>query len=696
MTTETTKVSGVMADMTTADAVLSFWFDGDLSDNFRCKWFPPDGSGKQRAVDCEVRERFGSLLAQAERRELDEWRRARDSAVALILVLDQFSRHVHRTTGEDDPENEARAEQRAENDAYALAVATEVLDKQWHVDMSVPHFVFVMMPIRHSPTTAGLQALLKTIDERKQLQQQHADLLEKFRRTTTNRLMHLRGDEHAPGDASDATNTADVSDDDILERAFMETDESDMPRNRLYRAMHEYLVKMRASEHSHMAVSLSGGVDSMVIAYLLHRLRPLHNNYEIVAVHIDYGNRDESAAECDYVRRWCARFGIVFHVRRIDEVKRATTKRDDYEKISREIRYGTYAEVMRQYGAPGMCFGHHRGDVQENVISNMMKGLSLLNLNGMSASSIVNGVHIWRPLLDFDKDAIFEFAHRYGVPYFKDTTPKWSTRGKLRNQLVPLLRDMYGDGFLNNLSTLGAESTQCSELIESSIMAPIMASVRTSEVAVWLDCSLLTPQPFFVWKEVFRSVCHHIMGNSMVREKPIRELIAKLARFTGENGSWVTLKKGNRSYLTHDRQLIIFRDRFFPLRQPPYAPPQTVLEPGETYEFGPWTVKTRLVPESDDAVERLKTRKPFQLWDLVQGDGLEYTFPNAPRLVIDCDSRLPVLRALDKVVTDVMPIVSSVGSFDEREGGGGGGDQGGGDGDASWQTWVHVTLAYQN
>lgn len=35
---------------------------------------------------------------------------------------------------------------------------------------------------------------------------------------------------------------------------------------------------------------------------------------------------------------------------------------------------------------------------------------------------------------------------RYGVPYFKDSTPSWSTRGKLRTQLMPLLLDMYGEG----------------------------------------------------------------------------------------------------------------------------------------------------------------------------------------------------------------------------------------------------------
>lgn len=660
-----------------ATEVLRFWFDGDQAETYRCKWFPADGSERQKQTDDEVAQQFGALLKQAESGELEHWRESVDECVALILLLDQFSRHVYRDRSVE--ENEV---QRTRNDAHALEIVEQtLLPRRWHQQLPVPKFVFALMPLRHSPTPERLNDVLQKIEERKALQEKHADLLEKFRRTTTGRLQHLRGGPSEGGE---------IADEEILERAFMETDESDMPRNRLYRAMDEYLAKMNAQEHSHLAVSLSGGVDSMVVAYLLHKLQHKYGGFTIVAVHLDYGNRPESGAECDYVRRWCERFGIVFHVRKIDEVKRATTRRDDYERISREIRYSTYAEVMSTYNIPGMCFGHHRGDVQENVISNMMKGLSLLNLNGMQASSIVNGVRIWRPLLDFDKDVIFEFAHRYGVPYFKDTTPKWSTRGKLRNHLVPLLRDMYGDGFLNNLSALGAESTQCAELVDSQVLAPIMRSVGTSEVAVWVDCGLLSDQPLFVWKEVFRQVCHSIMGNSMVREKPLHELIQKLERLeagpTGkakhknkdaEVGSWVTLKKGNRSFLTKDKQLIIFRDRFFP-RQP-YAKRHFAVTAGESYTFGPWQVRTELLDESDHVVLELRDRKPLTIWDLVRSNGLSYVFPNAPQLVVDCDSRFHVLRAIEKVITDAMPIVSSVGAFDVAD-----------------AKWVHVTLFYTN
>lgn len=642
--------------------VLAFWFGGDQTDNYRSKWFPPEASEKQKRMDALIAERFGALLQRAERHELDQWQEQREALVALIVLLDQFSRHVYRRS--------ESKEQLLRNDAHALELAQVLVEKSWHEDLEVPKFVFVMMPLRHTPTAERLHTVLESISAREALQSSHVDLLEKFRRTTQNRLQHLRGEKRVE------------SDDDILERHFVEMDESDMPKNKLYKSMHEYLVTMRAKDFPYMAVSLSGGVDSMVVAYLLHKLRAFHNNFGIVAVHLDYGNRDESRAECEYVRQWCARFDIAFHVRRIDEVKRNATKRDDYERISREIRYATYAEVMTQYGAPGMCFGHHRGDVQENVISNMMKGLSLLGLNGMSATSIVNGVRIWRPLLDFDKDAIFDFAHRYGIPYFKDTTPAWSTRGKLRNQLVPLLAELYGDGFLNNLSNLGAESTQCGELVETNILAPIMETVGVTEVAVWLDCTLLAAQPFFVWKEVLRSVCHSIMGNSMVREKPIRELIMKMARHSGV-GMWITLKKGNRSYITEDRKLIIFRDNFFP--RAPYAQAQLGVHVGETYSFGPWTVSISLLEGGDATVLALKDREPFTMWDLIKDDGLAYVFPNAPALAISSEKRISVLKRLEKPITDFMPLIAAVGKFDdaaeERE---------------ETDKWVHVQLQYCN
>ncbi len=105
----------------------------------------------------------------------------------------------------------------------------------------------------------------------------------------------------------------------------------------------------------------------------------------IVAMHIDYANRPESGREAAYVQEWSNILGISCHVRTINEATRGVTERDAYEKITRAIRYGFYQDcrekalqgeftpIGKTVNVSGVIFGHHLGDVQENVISNVMR-----------------------------------------------------------------------------------------------------------------------------------------------------------------------------------------------------------------------------------------------------------------------------------------------------------------------------------
>jgi uncharacterized protein (DUF924 family) len=71
----------------TPRSVLRFWFDQhDLKD-----WF----AGK-RAFDLAVKKRFAETLERAMRGELSNWRDTPDGRLAEIIVLDQFSRQIHR------------------------------------------------------------------------------------------------------------------------------------------------------------------------------------------------------------------------------------------------------------------------------------------------------------------------------------------------------------------------------------------------------------------------------------------------------------------------------------------------------------------------------------------------------------------------------------------------------------------------
>ena len=100
--------------------VLDFWFGGVQKENYKTKWFPANKELEAK-VDHEVYHRFNSTFEAALDGGLDAWKRkgVREH-VALIVVLDQFSRHIYRfkkLEGDD--------EERKIADLEALSTAKE-------------------------------------------------------------------------------------------------------------------------------------------------------------------------------------------------------------------------------------------------------------------------------------------------------------------------------------------------------------------------------------------------------------------------------------------------------------------------------------------------------------------------------------------------------------------------------------------
>ncbi len=128
--------------MADAQDVLDFWFGPAASPDCgqarpgqaRPQWFRKDA-----AFDAEIRRRFGELHRQAVAGGLDGWDAEPSTLLALIVVLDQFSRNLFR--------DDARA---FAADAAALAAAGKMLDRGWDIALLPVQRAFVYLPFEHA------------------------------------------------------------------------------------------------------------------------------------------------------------------------------------------------------------------------------------------------------------------------------------------------------------------------------------------------------------------------------------------------------------------------------------------------------------------------------------------------------------------------------------------------------------------
>lgn len=122
----------------TPSQVIDFWFDapgGPEHGRTRGLWFT-----KSAATDALIRERFGASVEAGLRGELDGWMSAGPvDALALILLLDQFTRNIFR----DTPGAFA-------GDARALRVAAALVDTGADRALSTHGRWFAYLPFEHA------------------------------------------------------------------------------------------------------------------------------------------------------------------------------------------------------------------------------------------------------------------------------------------------------------------------------------------------------------------------------------------------------------------------------------------------------------------------------------------------------------------------------------------------------------------
>lgn len=115
--------------------ILQFWF----SERARALWFEKDAE-----FDADIRARFGPMVHEAQMGGFEEWRGSPEGALALLLLIDQFARNIHR--------GHAKAYL---GDGRAREVAAEAIARGFDRRYPFPDRVFFYLPFEHCETLAN-------------------------------------------------------------------------------------------------------------------------------------------------------------------------------------------------------------------------------------------------------------------------------------------------------------------------------------------------------------------------------------------------------------------------------------------------------------------------------------------------------------------------------------------------------------
>ena len=359
--------------------------------------------------------------------------------IACIILLDQISRHFKRVY--DTNIDIVEFSRKAINFSNILLLQDGCRDNRFTID----ELSFIYLPYRH----------LKDIDKIYEIIGRYIELYEKAntedklkcRRYLQATLNNIYKDINLLSMKNSIRVKAwdDINKDILDSRCLRYSKMAAVVSPIIHENMRNEIEKLK--DGSTIIVSLSGGVDSMVALYLCKYIKDTYNPRKIkniIAIHINYNNREHSGDELDFVNYYCNKLGVKLYFRTIKEISRNNCLhnglRDLYEDITKNIRYDMYRlNIKNDSDRTYILLGHNKDDCFENVITNISNKSNYNNLCGMEVLKEIEGMMFWRPLLNIEKRHIIDCANINNIPYLYDSTPAWSVRGKIRDTVRPSL-----------------------------------------------------------------------------------------------------------------------------------------------------------------------------------------------------------------------------------------------------------------
>ncbi len=196
-----------------------------------------------------------------------------------------------------------------------------------------------------------------------------------------------------------------------------------------------------------ICVAVSGGRDSMALLHYIYNAKDSHS-ITLLALNCEHGIRGNSSlSDSLFVKNWCEEHNVPLLSFSANCIELAKTEKCSVETAARNWRRQCYAIAIER-GADYIALAHHKNDVAETVLFNLLRGSASGGVSGIKATSYsLNGtsVPIIRPLIDCDRTQIDDYIKNNTIPYVQDETNDdlAYTRNYIRKQIIPLLQEVF-------------------------------------------------------------------------------------------------------------------------------------------------------------------------------------------------------------------------------------------------------------
>lgn len=272
-------------------------------------------------------------------------------------------------------------------------------------------------------------------------------------------------------------------------------------------------------------VAVSGGVDSMVLLDLARGLP----GRELIVAHINHGIRPDAADDEAFVRQISMSHNIIIETTRLDLGSAAS------EEAARTARYNFLRHIQRKYAATAIVTAHHRDDLIETAVINMVRGTGWRGL-----SSLRSREGLLRPLLHVTKHEVVEYARAHQLRWREDATnsDQKYLRNYVRHSLVPRMAKPDQEQLYQYI----VRQNELTERIDYEAAQWARVKVQSSSSGVSIPRYDLIMMPSYVAHELLQVVLRHTTGKSVVRPLVGRALlfckVAKAHTVFPVDGRW--------------------------------------------------------------------------------------------------------------------------------------------------------------